>query len=151
MPIKFAVIVWRKVCMVFSKSDDLALHSRPQLHLKLDTRLTCSIIVISWTIFKLWHWNVVAWRWTYAEHICWCSFWWPWPWYKVTVDWQRKMIFKLWHSNRMMVDLCMTYMPMFVSMTFTLSLTLKTFVRLVDSKVSQWIMKSDFFQCLSLR
>ena len=36
MPIMFAVkIVWLKVCIIFSQSDDLDLYSRSQLHLKL--------------------------------------------------------------------------------------------------------------------
>ena len=37
MPIKFAVkIVRLKVYIIFSESDDLALHSRTQVHLTLD-------------------------------------------------------------------------------------------------------------------
>ena len=57
--IKFAVpIVRLKVYIIFSQSDDLALHSRSQLHLKLDKCLTCTIIAISQTVFKLWHSNL---------------------------------------------------------------------------------------------
>ena len=41
MPIKFPV----KVYIVVSPSDDLPLHSMSQLLLKLDTCLTCTIIV----------------------------------------------------------------------------------------------------------
>ena len=38
IPIRFAVkIVRLKVCIIFSQSDDLALYSRSQLRLKLDT------------------------------------------------------------------------------------------------------------------
>ena len=59
MPIKFAVkIVY---IIIFSQSDDLALNSRSQLRLKGDRCLTCTIIAISQTIFKLWHPNL-AWR-----------------------------------------------------------------------------------------
>ena len=44
--IKFAVhIVRLKVYKIFFQSDDLALHSRSQLRLKLDQCLTCTIIV----------------------------------------------------------------------------------------------------------
>ena len=65
MPITFAVkIVQLKVYVIFSQSNDLALHSRSQLHLKFDKCLTCtsststsSIITIFWTLFKLWHSN----------------------------------------------------------------------------------------------
>ena len=40
--------------MVFSQSDDLALHSRSQLRLKIDKCLTCTILTISVTLdFKL--------------------------------------------------------------------------------------------------
>ena len=43
MPINFAVkIVQLKVFLIFSQSDDFALHSRSLLHLKLDKCLTCS-------------------------------------------------------------------------------------------------------------
>ena len=41
--------------------DDLALQSRSQLRLNLDKCLTCTIIAIYRTVFKLWHSNV-AWR-----------------------------------------------------------------------------------------
>ena len=58
MPIKFAV----KIVGLYNpcRSDDLDLHSGSQLHLKLDNILTRSLIVLSWTIFKIygiqtWH------------------------------------------------------------------------------------------------
>ena len=47
MPIKFAVkLVWLRVYIFFSQSDDLNLHSRLQWHLKLDKCFTCNMIVI---------------------------------------------------------------------------------------------------------
>ena len=59
IPIKFDVkIVRRKVLIIFSQSDDLALHSRSQLCLKLDKCLTCTIIAIFWTVnhgIQTWH------------------------------------------------------------------------------------------------
>ena len=61
VPIKIAVkIVRLKVHITFSQSDDLALHSRSQVRLKLDKRLTCTIVVISRAVFTLygiqtWH------------------------------------------------------------------------------------------------
>ena len=59
MPIMFVVkIVQLKVYIIFSLFYDLDLHSRSQLHLKLDKILTCAIIVICRTIFKLWHSNL---------------------------------------------------------------------------------------------
>ena len=62
MPITFAVrIVWGKVYISFSQSDDLALHSRSQLCLKLYKCLTCTRIAISKAVLKLWHSNL-AWR-----------------------------------------------------------------------------------------
>ena len=57
MPIKFALkIVRLKVYIIGSQSDDLALHPRSQVRLKLDKR--CTIIVISRRAFTLWHSNV---------------------------------------------------------------------------------------------
>ena len=54
IPITFAVkIVQLKVDIIFSQSDDLALHSKSQLRLKLDKFATCTIIAISRTVFKL--------------------------------------------------------------------------------------------------
>ena len=54
MPIKLAVkTVQLKVSIMFSQSDDLALHSRSQLCLKLEIFLIYTIIVISQTVFKL--------------------------------------------------------------------------------------------------
>ena len=48
MPIQFAVkIVRLKVYIIFSHSDDLALHSGSQLRLKLDKYQTGTIIAIS--------------------------------------------------------------------------------------------------------
>ena len=60
MPTTFAAkIVRLKVYIItFCQSDDLALHSRSKLLLKLDNFLTCTIIVISRTVFKLWHLNL---------------------------------------------------------------------------------------------
>ena len=59
IPIKFAVkIVRLKVYVIFSQSDDLALHSRSPVHLKHDKCLTCGIIAISQTVFKLLHSNL---------------------------------------------------------------------------------------------
>ena len=56
MPIKFSVkIVRLNVYIIFYPSNDLALHSRPQLRLKLNKCLTCTIIAISQTVSKLWH------------------------------------------------------------------------------------------------
>ena len=56
MLIKFAVkIVHFKVYIIFAQSDDLALNSRSQLRLGLHRCLTCTIIAISWIVFKLWH------------------------------------------------------------------------------------------------
>ena len=53
MPIKFAVkIVWLKVTSLI----DIALHSRSQMRL-IWHFLSCSIITISRTVFKLWHSN----------------------------------------------------------------------------------------------
>ena len=47
MAITFVVkIVRLKVYIIFSQSEDLALHSRSQLHLKLDKYLICTIIVV---------------------------------------------------------------------------------------------------------
>ena len=43
----------------------------------------------SQSIFTLWHLNLAC-RLTNACYICSCSFWWPWPWCKVTVYRQRK-------------------------------------------------------------
>ena len=43
-----------KVYIIFSQSDDLDLHSRSQLRLKLDKCFTCSVIVISRGI-QIWH------------------------------------------------------------------------------------------------
>ena len=44
MPIKFAVkIVWLKVYMTIASFDDLDLHSKSQVRLKLDYFLTCNI------------------------------------------------------------------------------------------------------------
>ena len=61
MAIKFAVkIVQLKVYIIFSQSNDLALHSKSQLHLKHDNCLTCIIIAISRTAFKLWHSNLAV-------------------------------------------------------------------------------------------
>ena len=55
IPIKFAVmIVWLKVYIICSQFDNLTLHSRSQLRLKLYNCLTCTIIAISRTVFKLW-------------------------------------------------------------------------------------------------
>ena len=55
-PIRFAVkIVRLKVYIIFSQSDDPALHSRSQLRLKRDKCVTCTITAISRTIFNLWH------------------------------------------------------------------------------------------------
>ena len=54
MPIMFAVkLVRLKAYKIFSQSDDFALHSRSQLHLKLDNFFTSIIILISWRVFKL--------------------------------------------------------------------------------------------------
>ena len=54
VPIKLSVkIVPLKVCTMFSQPDDLDLHSRSQLCLKLDTCFNCTIIVIFLTMFKL--------------------------------------------------------------------------------------------------
>ena len=48
IPIKFAVkIVRQKVYVIFSQSDDLAVHARSQLRLKVDKCLTCTIILIA--------------------------------------------------------------------------------------------------------
>ena len=64
MPITFVVkIVWPKVHIIFSQSDDLNLQSRSPLRLKLDKCFTGSI---SRTIFKLWHSTLV---WGYTWHI----------------------------------------------------------------------------------
>ena len=38
------------VCVIFSQPDDLNLHSRSQLRLKLDKCLTCAIIVMYRTL-----------------------------------------------------------------------------------------------------
>ena len=46
MPIKCVVIVRLKVSIIFSQSDDLHLFSSSQLRLKVDTFLTCSLIVV---------------------------------------------------------------------------------------------------------
>ena len=85
VPIKFVVkIVRLKMYIICSPSDDLALHSRSQLRLNLDT---CENFYynshISDSINKLWYPNL-AWRYT-SWHICSCSFRWPWPWCKVIV------------------------------------------------------------------
>ena len=49
MPITFSEkIVRLKVYIIFSQSDDLDLHSRSQLRLKLDTFLSCCLIVIGY-------------------------------------------------------------------------------------------------------
>ena len=55
MPIKFAVnIVRLKVNIICSQSDDIDVHSRSQLRLKLDKFVTCSVMVIfSAMAFKL--------------------------------------------------------------------------------------------------
>ena len=59
IPIHFAVkIVCLMVYIIFSQSVDFALHSRSQLHLKLDKCLTCTITATSQTVFKLWHSNL---------------------------------------------------------------------------------------------
>ena len=61
MPITVAVrIVRLKVYIICSQSDDLALHSRSQLRLKLDKSLTCTIIALSRTVclsyvIQTWH------------------------------------------------------------------------------------------------
>ena len=47
-----------KVCKICSQSDDLALYSRSQLRLKLHKCLTCTVIAIYQTVFKLWHSHV---------------------------------------------------------------------------------------------
>ena len=53
MPIAFAVkIVQLKFYIIFSQFDDLALHPRSLLCLKLDNCLTCAIIAISRTVFN---------------------------------------------------------------------------------------------------
>ena len=53
MPIKFAVKTVRlKVYIIGSQSDDLVLHPRSQLRLKLETSLTCTITaILCWTVF----------------------------------------------------------------------------------------------------
>ena len=85
MPIQFAVkIVWRKVYTIFSQSNDLGLHSRSQLCLKL----ACTIIAISQTAFKLWHSNM-AWQHKYA-YLLMLVLMTPWPWCKVIVCQQRQ-------------------------------------------------------------
>ena len=43
--------------ILFFQSNNLALHSRSQLHLKLDKCSTCSKTAIPRTVFKLWHSN----------------------------------------------------------------------------------------------
>ena len=53
-------IVRLKVWISFSQSDDLAIHSRSQVRLKLDKCLTCTITAISRTVFisygiQTWH------------------------------------------------------------------------------------------------
>ena len=59
MPIRFAVRTVRlKLYILCSQSDDLALHSMSQLRLKLDKCLTCATTAISQTVFKLWHSNL---------------------------------------------------------------------------------------------
>ena len=63
--------------------------------LKFFNFFTGSLIVISWTIFKLWH-SILVWRYTFAWHICSWVFPWPWPWCKVTVAWQRKKSIQRW-------------------------------------------------------
>ena len=56
MPIAFDVkIVRLKVYTIVSQFDDLALDSRSRLRLKHDQCLTCTIISMSQTVFKLWH------------------------------------------------------------------------------------------------
>ena len=67
------------------QSDDLDLHSRPQVRLKLDYFLTCNILDnISAVTFKC---SMALDLW--MPYTCYCSFWWPWPWCKVTVGRQR--------------------------------------------------------------
>ena len=61
MPIKFTVkIVRLKIYLIFSQTDDLTLHSRSQVRLKLGEffLITCTIILIYRTIFNLWHSNL---------------------------------------------------------------------------------------------
>ena len=53
IPITSAKIVQLKVKLLFSQSDDLALHPRSQLHIKLDKCLTCTIIAVWTMILKL--------------------------------------------------------------------------------------------------
>ena len=56
MPITFAVnIVWLTVYIIFSHSDDLALHSRSQLRLKLDKLMINLSIAISRTGHDVWN------------------------------------------------------------------------------------------------
>ena len=54
MSITFAVKIVRPTyCVIFSPSDDLALHPRSQLRLKRDKCFTCTIIAISRTVVSL--------------------------------------------------------------------------------------------------
>ena len=67
------------------QSDDLDLHSRSLVRLKLNY-LICNILDnISAITFKL---GLIVDLW--VPYICSCSFWWTWPWCRVTVDQQRK-------------------------------------------------------------
>ena len=60
MPVKVTVeIAWLKVYIIFSQFDDLALHPRSKLRLKLDKYLTYIIIAISQTVSKVWHSHLV--------------------------------------------------------------------------------------------
>ena len=88
IPIKFAVkIVWLKIYIIFSQSDDLALHSKSLssqtwqvFNLYYTSHILDSIYKLS---FKL---GMTVDRW----HICSCLFWWPWPWCKVIVGRQSQ-------------------------------------------------------------
>ena len=91
MPIKFAVkIVRLKVYIIFPQSDNLDLHSRSQLRLKLDKTHTLPLL------------------WRNAERK------------KGKLDKLVTYTTIVASKLGMTVDLCMAYMFMFVSMTMTL-------------------------------
>ena len=71
--------------IIFSQSNELALHSRAHRRLKLNKCLTCTDILNS-----IKRYGIPTSQEGRHIYICSFSFRWPWPWYKVTVGWQRQ-------------------------------------------------------------
>ena len=80
---------WPRWCFL-QLSHDLHL----DMTFAVDWALKKTYLSISWSFQRL------CYPFVRAGHICSCSLWWPWPWWKVTVGWRRKKLLLNYLNNQ---------------------------------------------------